>query len=207
MATLLDTPSSTAETLADLLKQIGNIPPERIRAHPAPGTAVVQDVIDAERKENRLCELVDGVLVEKPMGFRESILASFLIRMLQDYVQPRNLGFVTSPDGMMEVLSGLVRLPDVAFVSWTRFPNGRIPTTAAPKVAPDLAVEILSPSNTSEEMIRKRREYFEAGVRLAWFVDPETRTVSVYASIEQYTVLGEKDGSCREVCETSQGAL
>ena len=68
MSTLLDMPPLEAETLADLLKRLGNIPPHRVRARPAPGTATVQDVIEIEAKENRLFELVDGVLVEKALG-------------------------------------------------------------------------------------------------------------------------------------------
>src|SRR6267142_2483463 len=99
MATVLESPSAVTPTMADVLKKLGNIPPERVLARPAPGTATVQDVVDCERINNRLCELVDGVLVEKPIGFRESLLASFLIRVLQDFVHPRNLGLVTAPEG------------------------------------------------------------------------------------------------------------
>ena len=53
---------------------------------------------------------------------------------------------------------------------------------AAPLLVPDLAVEVLSDSNTKAEIARKRREYFVAGTRLAWIVDPRTRTVEVYTS-------------------------
>ena len=69
------------QTLADLMDRIGNVPLERVRAHPAPGTAVEQDVLAAE-KEDHLCELVEGVLVEKAMAYNESTLAAFLIEML-----------------------------------------------------------------------------------------------------------------------------
>jgi hypothetical protein len=58
------------ETLADLLKQLGDVAPERVRFRPLPGTAREQDVLDVQAREDRLCELVDGVLVEKGMGFR-----------------------------------------------------------------------------------------------------------------------------------------
>jgi len=63
------------KTLADLRRRLGGIPLERIWFHPAPGTATEKDVIEAEERENRLCELVDGTLVEKAMGFEESRLA------------------------------------------------------------------------------------------------------------------------------------
>jgi hypothetical protein len=62
------------KTLADLRRRLGGIPLERIWFHPAPDTATEKDAIDAEARENRLCELVDGSLVEKAMGFEESRL-------------------------------------------------------------------------------------------------------------------------------------
>ena len=67
--------SPTIKTLADLRKRLGGIPLDRIWFHPAPGTATEKDVLEVEVRENRLCELVDGTLVEKAMGFEESRLA------------------------------------------------------------------------------------------------------------------------------------
>jgi Uma2 family endonuclease len=180
-------------TVADLLERLGRIPASRVRWHPVPGTATEDDVLEVERRENRLCELVDGVLVEKAMGFRESLLAAFLIRVLQNHVAPRNLGLVAAPDGMVRLAAGLVRMPDVAFVSWSRLPDGRVPKVPIPKLAPDLAVEVLSPGNTDAEMARKRREYFEAGVQAVWLVDPKARTVAVYTALDRCKVLGEAE--------------
>jgi Uma2 family endonuclease len=172
----------TVVTIADLLDQLGGIPADRVLLKPSPGTATVQDVIDIEARENRLCELVDGVLVEKPMGMRESVMAMKLGALLLAFIEPRKLGVVAGADGMLQLKVALVRIPDVAFISWSRFPGGRLPTEAAPLVAPDLAVEILSPSNTKREMSRKLREYFEAGTRLVWYIDPDPRTVSVFTN-------------------------
>ena len=118
---------------------------------------------------------MEGVLVEKPMGFRESLLAVAIARHLHEFVTPRNLGLVTGEGGMMRLFAGLVRIPDVAFISWARLPGGRVPETPIPRLAPDLAVEVLSRSNTAREMRGKREEYFEAGVVLVWMVDPEER--------------------------------
>jgi Uma2 family endonuclease len=182
-----------AVTLADMLRQLGNIPAERVRWNPLPGTATEEDVVEVENRENHLCELVDGVLVEKPMGMRESLLAGVLIELLRDFVVPRNLGLVTAPDGMLRLSRGLVRIPDVSFISWDRIPGRRVPTVPIPALAPDLAIEVLSPSNTPEEMARKLREYFEAGVRLAWFIDPVGRTVTVYTAAEQFEVFSEAE--------------
>ena len=184
---------ATIETLADLLEQLGGIAPERVRFRPPPGTVTEKDVLEVAAYENRLCELVDGVLVEKAMGWRESLLASVLITILSNFVRPRNLGLVTGEAGMVRLASGLVRMPDVAFVSWDRLPNRRVPSDPIPALAPDLAVEVLSAGNASGEMARKRQEYFAAGVRLVWLVDPEARTVEVYTDPAQSTVRHEVD--------------
>jgi Uma2 family endonuclease len=186
-------PAVALETLADLLAHLGGIAPERVRLSPAPGTATEADVLHVHDHAGRLCELVDGVLVEKAMGFRESLLAAALIIILGNFVRPRNLGLVTAPDGMVRLAAGLVRIPDVAFISWDRLPNRRVPTTPIPALAPNLAVEVLSAGNTSREMARKCREYFAAGVQLVWLVDPETRTVVVHTAPEDFTLLHAED--------------
>ena len=194
--TLTPPPDQTAtavETCADLLHRLGDIPPERVRIVPAPGTATVQNVIDIQAREKRLFELVDGVLVEKGMSYRESTLAVFLIECLGPFVRKGNLGILTGESGMMRLFGGLVRIPDVAFASWARVPGGRMPTDPVPQLVPDLAVEILSPSNSPAEMERKRREYFQAGVRLVWIVNADTRTVAVYTSPENPVVLSQSE--------------
>src|SRR5687768_16806477 len=101
-------------TMADLLERLGDIPPHRVRLRPAPGTATEADVVAIEARENRLFELVDGVLVEKPMGLPESILAGLILTMLNNFVLPRKLGKVAGADGMLKLVVGLVRIPDVA---------------------------------------------------------------------------------------------
>lgn len=190
MSTLL-TPCGTIRTIADLLDNLGGIPASRVLFHPSPGRATEADVIDMEQRENRLCELVDGVLVEKAMGFRESLLAMVLGTFLNDFVRPRNLGLVTGADGMVRLFPGLVRIPDVAFASWASIPKRRVPTEPIPQLVPDLVVEVLSKSNTDAEMTRKCGEYFTAGVLVIWLVDPESRTVTVYTAPDQSTVLDE----------------
>lgn len=177
-------------TIADLLHRLGDVPPDRVRFDPVPGTATVADVI---RSENKGCELVEGTLVEKVMGLRESLLAVFLGELLGPFVRRQNLGILSGEQGTYELLEGLVRLPDVAFVSWDRLPNRRIPDEPVPNVVPDLAVEILSASNTLGEMARKRGEYFKAGVRLVWEIDPRARSVRVYTSASAYTDLTADD--------------
>jgi Uma2 family endonuclease len=178
-------------TMADLLEELGDIPPFRVRLRPPPGEATESDVLALHDTENRLFELVDGVLVEKAMGFRESILAVFIATALDTFVPRANLGVVAGSDGMMRLFPKTVRMPDVAYVAWSRFPGGQVAATPIPDLAPDLAVEVLSKSNTPAEMARKRAEYFRAGTRLVWMVDPDSRAVSVVTCEEEEIVLGE----------------
>ena len=182
------------ETLAELVERLGDIPLDRIRFHPAPGTATEDDVITAlEAPRKRICELIDGVLVEKAMGYRESVLASLFIELLNAWVRPRNLGLVSSPDGTLRLWAGRVRIPDVAFTSWDRMPGRKRPSQPIPELSPDLAVEVLSLSNTYREMQLKLSDYFAANVRLVWIVDPELRTVEVHTGTAEMTLLREDD--------------
>ena len=176
-------------SVADLLERFGPIAHRRIRQNPPPGCATEQDVLDIHDREDRLYELVDGVLVEKAMGMQESFLAVLFVRLLGNYVDRLNLGFVLGADGMVRLAPGLIRIPDVSFISWNKFPNRRIPDWPMLQFAPDLAVEILSPSNTPKEMDHKVHDYFNLGVKLVWYVDPVKRTVQVITSSEQYTLL------------------
>jgi len=179
------------ETLADLLERLGNVPLERVRVHPAPGTATEADVLARPAGQKHICELVDGVLVEKAMGYYESLLAALLIGFLRRYLEEHDLGIVLGEAGPLRLAPGLVRIPDVSFIAWERFPDRRLPAEPMPDLAPDLAVEILSPGNTGREMERKRAEYFAAGTRLVWIVSPGDRTVQVCTSPTDVRLLGE----------------
>jgi len=179
MSTVAET--SSAESLADVVDRLGGVALHRIRMQPPPGTATVDDVVEIERRENRLYELVDGVLVEKIMGTPESRIAVVIAAALENFISEDDLGIVAGADGMFRLPDNLVRMPDVAYASWDRFPSGEL-DEAVPEVAPDLVVEVLSLGNTPAEMTRKLREYFRAGVRLVWFVDPATKRVTVYTS-------------------------
>lgn len=175
-------------TIADLLDRFGPIPAKRIRTNPTPGTATEQDVIDIEEQESRLCELVDGVLVEKTVGYFESCLAVRLILWIGAFVEQHKLGVVAGEAGMLRLAPGLVRIPDVSFVSWDQLPGRRVPRVPIADLAPDLAVEVTSPGNTTREMERKLQEYLAAGVRLVWYVYPEPKEVRVHTA-EQHDVL------------------
>ncbi len=178
-------------TVADLLKRLGNLPARRVRLVPTPGTATEADLLRNNESLFRtaLCELVERTLVEKPMGYEESEVAGILIMYLNIYVRSNKLGIVLAPDGMYRLRTDLVRLPDISFFSLARFPGGERTTMPILDLAPDLAVEILSKSNTRAEMARKLDEYFTAGTRLVWLVDHRARTVKVHTSPKALTVL------------------
>jgi len=185
MATIVagvPSPTFADWTLADMLEHLGAIPPNRIRMYPFPGTATEKDVLEAERRFGRICELVDGVLVEKTMGYYESRVAVAVSFFLELHLRDKNLGIVLGADGTLKILPDQVRIPDVCFISWERFPNRQLPPEPIPAVAPDLAVEVLSEGNTEGEMERKLRDYFAAGVRLVWYIDPKTRSARVYTA-------------------------
>jgi Uma2 family endonuclease len=192
MTALASTPQqSSARTMQDILDSLGNIPASRVRVWPYPGTATEQDVTFVQDHENRTCELIDGTLVEKGMGFWESVVAATLVEILGPFVRNHQLGIVSGPDGTVRLKFGLVRAPDVAFISRSRLPSSQNMEEAIPNLIPDLAIEVLSRSNTAGEMERKRREYFAAGVRLVWTIDRRARKAIVYTSADQGTVVPE----------------
>ncbi len=186
---------SPPDSLAELLHRLGDVPLERIIARPAPGTATPSDVLrlcDGEPK--RLCELVEGVLVEKTMGQHESRLAVILIGFLLDYLKGNNLGVLTGANGPYTIENDQIRFPDVAFISWDNIPPDADPGTPMPDWVPSLAVEVISRGNTRGEMKRKLKDYFAAGVELVWYVYPKERVVRVYTSEEDCQTMTE-DGT------------
>lgn len=167
-------------TIAELLHRLGDIPASRVRFRPLPGSATEEDLLRLLDRENLACELIEGVLVEKARGDRESLIAGLILTLLNNHVPARRLGYVSGAEGTMRLMPQLVRIPDVAFVARNRFPGGRLPNEPIPSLVPDLAVEVLSKNNSRVEMDRKLRESSEAGGRLVWMVDPTSRTVRVH---------------------------
>jgi Uma2 family endonuclease len=132
-----------------------------------------------------LYEVVDGQIVEKPpMGAFEYELASLLGRWIGEFAAANRLG-----RGLVEMLFDLrpvvnrQRRPDVAFLSAGRYPlQRRAPRAAAWTIVPDLAVEIVSPTDLATEVLGKVEEYFQAGVRVVWVVYPDQFKVYAYTS-------------------------
>jgi Uma2 family endonuclease len=192
---ILNSIFANVETVADILERLGGIPAQRVRWHPYPGTATEQDVIAAEAAlDKRLCELVDGTLVEKPMGQYESRLGAVLVFFLETYLTDHDLGFCYGADAMLRIVPGRVRLPDVSFVSWDKLPNHELPAEPIANLVPDLAVEVLSKGNTRREMKGKREEYFQSGARLVWEINPKKQSARVYTSPTQFQEI-DPDGA------------
>lgn len=132
-------------------------------------------------------ELVEGRLVRMPgSGSKASRIAAYLVGILLAFVLPRNLGDVTGADGEYDLtLPGAsaetALIPAVAFVSAGRLPPLDSPqANAIPHLAPDLVVEVASPSQRRSEMAAKAKKYLQAGVRLVWIVWPDAQEVEVW---------------------------
>lgn len=201
----LETRVARLEDVLLALDGLGDIPPARILMTPPPGTATEDDAIAVLGRGKILCELVDGVLVEKGMGFIESLIAGAIYAAIRSFVMAGKLGIVTVPDGPFRVSSGTILIPDVAFLSWSRCPGGQLTRSPIAGIAPDLAVEVLSASNTRKEMERKRGNYFDGGTLSVWIVDPERRTISVYNQDDPETARIYKENEVIELTEVLPG--
>ncbi|MGH7570379.1 MAG: Uma2 family endonuclease [Gemmatimonadota bacterium] len=145
-------------------------------------------------EDEYLLELVRGRLVrEARPGGEHGVLAGELVGRLHYHVGKHGLGRVVTETGFLLAEDPpTVRGPDAAFISAERYPK-----TGAPKgfwrIAPDLAVEIVSPSNSATEIQEKVLEYLEAGASLIWVVDPGVRTVTVFRSRTDVRVLTQEE--------------
>lgn len=139
-------------------------------------------------------ELVEGSVVREPMpSFGHGSASARIARFLLEWVESRELGEVVGECGfVVQRDPDTVRGPDAAFVSAERLAawSGDGPFFEG---APDLAVEVLSPSNTRGEVERKVREYLAAGARLVWVVDPASRSVTAYRTGEASRRVGPDD--------------
>jgi Uma2 family endonuclease len=131
----------------------------------------------------RFYEVVDGQMLEKPvMGVLESLLASLLLRWMAPHADENQLGrVVTETLFLLDPARGLKRRPDLAFVSIQRWPlQRRVPRTEAWEIVPDLAVEIVSLTNTAEQVAEKIEDYFRSSVGQVWVVYPGTSKIYLY---------------------------
>jgi Uma2 family endonuclease len=126
-------------------------------------------------------ELVRGeVITMPPPGFLHGVVQNNVSFALTAHARQTKSGRVTVESGVVtDTGPDTVRGPDVAFWSYERLPPDHVPVVYA-NVAPDLCVEVKSPSNTEQRTTKKVSEYFACGARMVWVVDPEERTVTVY---------------------------
>ncbi len=179
------------QTVADLLDKLGNIPPSRVCMNPPPGTATKRDLLHWHHATGRRFELVTRTVVENTMGAPESYLALEIGTLLKEYLLRNDIGFLYGADTLIEFLPKLVRGPDVCFVPWTQRPDRTIPTEPISDLLPELVVEVLSPSNTTGEIRRKIKEYFKAGVKIVWVIDPPTRSAVVHVGPDKQSTIPE----------------
>lgn len=138
-------------------------------------------------------ELIRGVLVEKmPTGYPHGVVVAIITTILSLFAGPQNYGRVCSgePGYLLEVGPDTVRAPDVAWIAPGRVPEG---TVGYPNLAPDLAVEVKSPSNSYPAFRRKAEMWISFGVRQVWNADPEHTTVTIYRADADPVTLQEDD--------------
>lgn len=138
-----------------------------------------EDLLDLEDSER--FELVDGELVEKAMGAESNSIATQIVIVLGSFVRQHRLGWVLDQASYQCFgwIPDRVRRPDVSFIRKQKFSGGVLPRHGHIKVAPDLAVEVLSPNDNGNLTDTKIDEYLRAEVSLVWIVYPETRSVLV----------------------------
>lgn len=140
-------------------------------------------------------ELVDGELVERQMGFRSSRIGGQLFKFLAMHCDQHQLGWVLPSDAGYQCFPddpGKVRKPDISFIQAARLAAEDEPEGWA-RIAPDLAVEVVSPNDLFEAVSIKVREYLAAGVRLVWVIDTATQMVYVYPNGRRGEILTHDD--------------
>jgi len=146
--------------------------------------------------DGKLYELVDGRLVERKMSIWSSYVAGVIFDLLNSFCRENRLGWVL-PEGTsfqcFPALPGRVRKPDVSFVRFQRLSLSQATTEGHCPIAPDLAVEVVSPNDTAYEIDEKVREFLDAGVPLVWVVNPEQRTVEIHRASGPGVILREND--------------
>jgi Uma2 family endonuclease len=131
-------------------------------------------------------EIVNGELLDMGnSGALHGYVCSLLLAALMGYILPKKLGVILDSSTAFNMKNGNRRSPDIAFFAKERLQGMVELPSGFLEGAPDLAVEVLSPGNTIEEMEDKIREYFENGSRLIWVISPNQHYVMVYRSAQE----------------------
>jgi Uma2 family endonuclease len=157
-------------------------------------TENVELALDPEREY----EIVNGKPEAKEMaGARHGGITARLLIKMGMHIVANELGGIYTPDTTFKIGKN-DRLPDISFVSAERLPEEGEPESPW-DIAPDLAVEVVSPNDLWEGVQNKLHEYFAAGVREVWLVAPDTKEVYVYTAPRSVRVLAEEDDLTSEL--------
>jgi len=171
----------TATLPAGLLYRLGDIPPERVRAEPPPGTATEADLILLDGQKPK-CELIDGTLVERAGGCPESYLTCVITGEVGVYLKANPVAFQGGSGYSVRVGPQQVRLADGVVVRWKAGESRRVKSCIITDDIPAMIFEIPKPSNTKADIARKLAEFFAAGTQVAWVVDSRTGTADIYTT-------------------------
>jgi Uma2 family endonuclease len=163
------------------------------RAMPVQKQAMTVEEFDVwaflpENRDKRL-EYIDGEIIDVTSNTYSSELAMWILWLLGNFVHPRKLGHLTG-EGAGYIVGGDRVSPDVAFVSKAR--QEQLSRRGWNPVAPDLAVEVVSPTDEKGEIEKKQRIYMKAGV-LVWYVYAERKEIDVFAPGQPKQTLGIDD--------------
>lgn len=137
-------------------------------------------------------EIVDGKVEIKEMpGLRSSGIAFRIGIKIGIYLETNKIGRLYGSDATFTTTGGNERMADVAFVSNEKLVNGE-PVTKA-DFAPDLAIEVISPSDQQESIVTKINEYLQAGVKQVWRVEPGIKTVTIYKSLNDIKIFTHQE--------------
>jgi Uma2 family endonuclease len=145
-------------------------------------------------EDGRKYELVDGEATEVPANFEHGMIGAIIISLLMPSAKHR--GAMTTGQAGFRMHNGNIRCPDVSFTRKERLPGGKAPRSFG-DAAPDLCIEIISPSEEKADMLRKIDEYFNAGAEQVWHVFPESEQVIIFSSPSEaktYDSADELDG-------------
>ena len=144
-----------------------------------------------------LYEIIDGVRVEIPPMSSYAVRVAYNVSFaISKFAQEHKLGEITVEELFcLPAPTERKRRPDVAFVSYDRWPIDRAQSVHvnARDVVPDLAVEVVSPSDLAEEIMDKMTDYFDAGVRQVWVIYPSSRLVYVHDALDKVHAHNEAD--------------
>ncbi len=162
--------------------------------HMSPAAMMTADELLRLNLPDKRTELVRGVLVvREPAGYRHGAVTMNLAVAINDFARPRKLGLILAAETGFKLFTNpdTVRAPDIAFIRSDRVPEP--PPAGFPAMAPDLAVEVLSPDDRPGAVLEKVGDWLNAGVRLVWVVDPMRGLARVYRADGTETLLAAGD--------------